>query len=86
MDGPLKSLKLYFEKGKIGYDTSYVHLVSVPLKMGSDIYKKEKHIESAFAFISQIKCSEDGDTHNILYVLQDFLFVFDIMELNISNI
>ena len=49
MDGPLKSLKLYFEKGKIGYDTSYVHLVSVPLKMGSDIYKKEKHIESAFA-------------------------------------
>ena len=52
MDDPLKSIKLYFEKGKIGYDTSYVHLVSVPLKMGSDIYKKEKHIESAFAFIS----------------------------------
>ena len=49
---PSKYIKLYFEKGKIGYDTSYVHFVSVPLKMGSDIYEKEKHIESAFAFRS----------------------------------
>ena len=52
MDGHPKSIKLYFEKRKIGYDTNYVHLVCVPLKMGSIRYKKEEHIESAFAFIS----------------------------------
>ena len=52
MDCHPESIKLYFDKGKRGYDTNYVHLVCVPLKMGSNRNKKEKHIESAFAFIS----------------------------------